>query len=197
MGGVSSRSWTEDPPGRVSVTAGLALKARLFGLPFLAIGCWFAWQILNAAWQVARAEGALGLLKSVPGLLVFAAVGSMFAVPGLLIVAFRKRVTIDTVAGTVEELKDFLVYRRVRRWPASDFCGVTAKYEKTDHSSTSEEEGYTSESWVVTLDRPEGEGVLVDSFEAPRGAVEAAQTLGRLLGVPVEDRTQRRRRKAS
>lgn len=197
MGGVDSRTWTEDPPGRVSVTAGLAPKARLFGLPFLAIGCWFAWQILNAAWQVARAEGALGLLKSVPGLLLFAAVGSMFAVPGLLIVFFRKRVTIDTAAGTVEEVKDFLVTRRAHRWPATDFCGVTAKYEKTDHSSTSEEDAWTSESWVVTLDRPEGEGVLVDSFEAPRAAVEAARTLGRILGVPVEDRTTGRRRKAS
>jgi hypothetical protein len=162
------------------------LAARLFGLPFLLVGLYFAWTLVQAVLDVVRGDAPAGqLLVGVPLLLVMLA---LFGGPGVALVLFRKWVVIDQASGTLEEVKHFLVYTHRRRTPLSTWVTAWAVYRQPRDTS-SRRAGKKYADYHVELTDAGGNHELVGLFDDTREAVQFGQHVAGLVGVPFEDHT--------
>jgi hypothetical protein len=120
--------WQADGPSRATIRQGGVLVARLFGIPFLAAGGYFAYHFLG------------GLLH--PGELTWAGwtllplMMAAFLVPGWILVVGRKRTLLDSARREVVEEMDYLVYTRRKASRVTSDSQVMLRYEQGSKSDT-------------------------------------------------------------
>lgn len=97
----------------------------IVGLPFLAAAgyLWFG------AWLIVASHARAGSLGAPAGYLPMVAfllgVGAVFAWPGVRLTLHNQRVRLARMDRTVDVVHDYVVLRRVRRRPLSEFSRVT------------------------------------------------------------------------
>lgn len=127
----------DDQPDVLHVRDRRRVVPALVGLPFLATAAyiWYgAWLILASH---ARAGTLLVPSGYLPMVLFLAGAGALFAWPGGRLTLHNRQVRIRRVDRVVEVIDDFLVLRRVRRRPLSDFSRVALQRNlRTPRGST-------------------------------------------------------------
>lgn len=113
-------------PSVLRIDAVWPVAARLFGLPFLALGVWFLVQLGQGIWD-ALVGGPNAAPVTAAGFVVGVVVMAMFLVPGVLLTLARKWVEVD---GTLRELREtthVVVTARIRRRPLADAVEVVSR----------------------------------------------------------------------
>ena len=121
-----SADWQDQGPANVVITpTGLGM-ARVFGLPFAAIGAYLLYQFVSG--------GVRGELTGA-GWVLLPIVTAAFLVPGWLILAFRKRIHLDAGRREATEEFDFLIYRRRTTTALSAGGSVMLRFERLSQRS--------------------------------------------------------------
>jgi hypothetical protein len=131
--------WQTAGPAQAVIRQGGFAVARLFGLPFLAAGGYFAYHFLSG---VLRGELTWAGWTLLP--LMMAA----FLVPGWILVAGRKRTRLDSARREVVEEMDYLVYTHRKVSPVRSESHVMLRYEQGAKSSSGT--GYNIHVYVET-----------------------------------------------
>jgi hypothetical protein len=153
--------------------------ARLFGLPFLAIGLYLGYHLILSVYYVVTGQVPItDVLIGIPLLVIFTAA---FLVPGWLLMFSRGRVEIDRVARTVDYVRDLRVYQHRARHKLTDFDRIEVDIVRTS-SNVSKARVYQAE---LAGNRPTK--VTVGLFDSAAEALAGAQRLGGMLGLPVKD----------
>ena len=119
--------WQTAGPGQVLIRQGGFGAARLFGLPFLAAGGYFAYHFFG------------GLLRGellIAGWTLLPVMMAAFLVPGWILVVARKRVRLDSARREVVEEMDYLVYTYRKALPVRSESHVMLRYEQGSKSSS-------------------------------------------------------------
>ena len=159
---------------------GLAL--RLFGLPFLIVGGKFLYELLRGIYE-SIISGEMLLLF--PGTLLLIVMILAFGIPGWLLTFVRKSVTIDRGQSEVIDIKDFLVYKRVRRYPFTALRKVlvTRRRQKFKRASGADK---VSTLYPIELVGQADQRILVGELEEREPAKALAGQLAEMIGVEVE-----------
>lgn len=115
----------DDQPEGLLVRDRRRVVPALVGLPFLAAAAyiWYgAWLILVSH---ARAGSLLAPTGYLPMVLFLLVAGALFAWPGVRLSLHNRQVRIRRIDRVVDLVDDFVVLRRVRRRPLSDFSRVS------------------------------------------------------------------------
>ena len=153
--------------------------ARLFGLPFLAIGLYLAYHLVLSLYYVVTGQVPItDVLIGTPLLLLFTAA---FLVPGWLLLFSRGRVEIDRVARTVDYVRDLRVYQHRAKHKLADFDRIEVDIVRSS-SNQSKARVYQAE---LAGERPKK--VTVGLFDSATEALAGAQRLSGMLGLPVKD----------
>ncbi|HLA78600.1 MAG TPA: hypothetical protein VJU18_13555 [Vicinamibacteria bacterium] len=177
-------TWRESGSGKVTVSQPGPGMARLFGLPFLAVGGYLLYQLVGGLLQPAE--------MTVAGWVILPLMTAAFLVPGWLITVFRKRTELDVGTREVLEIFDFLVYTHRRRTEVLPGAQVMLRYERgSERSTRGPAVTHTRTSFWVHLYVVVGSRmVLVALFEESEKAtaLALAQKVGSLLAIEVQDR---------
>lgn len=106
--------------------------ARLFGLPFLAVGAYFLYHLLGALYDYGSHGTSTSFFKNLPGTLLLVFMIVAFAVPGILLIFFAKEVALDVKNQEVTETVDFLLYQKRTNHSLNLFTKVIAREERND-----------------------------------------------------------------
>ena len=187
---MSATTWTEEAPGRLRISLRVPIAGRLFGLPFAAVGAYFAWQAAGAVADALRPGTGITLGAALPGAIVLSVLALLFGLPGLLLVAFRAEVVVDVPGGVVSEVKDFRLFTKAKSTSLAEVVRVRAFREDGEHRDGEEPaESYTTTLWTVLLDRRTGPPLTAEVVKGAAEARELAATLARRIGVPGVDET--------
>jgi len=118
--------WQTDGPARATIRQGGVGAARLFGVPFLLTGAYFAYQFAAGALQGELLVGGWTLLP-----LITAA----FLVPGWILVVGRRRTVLESARREVIQEMDYLVYTRRIASPVRSDSHVMLRYEQGSKDS--------------------------------------------------------------
>jgi len=167
----SAPTWRDEGPDAIVVGQGAMGPARLFGLPFAAIGGWFLYQL---------ASGVVGGELTIAGWLMLPVFAALFLVPGWIILFGRKRTKIQVTLRQATEEFDFLVYtrRQVTRIPAD--AHVLLRYERIG-------ERYPPHVHLVTSARKMILLAIMPHGDAD-GAMAFARKVASRLGIEIQDR---------
>lgn len=180
-----SEPWSADANGRLIIDQVIGKAARLFGLPFLAIGLYLAWNVLAAIVETLTGGRPGEAVSFVAGWILAIAVAAAFLIPGWLLVTLRKRTIVDRAKREVTDVRDFLVYRHERTQPID----ATAQVVLTrDVTPAKEADRNATEIYSVVLAPGGGKDVIVWLGDTPENARDVGRKLGAILGVPVVDR---------
>ena len=181
--------WRRDDANRIVIVPRRPLAAILFGLPFLGIGLYFTYQLLGAIYDGARYGGMHGLLGALPGALLLIVAAALFGGPGVVLVFGSKRTTIDALAGTVLDVRDFVVGQRAREFGRGEFARVDVTYESLRESVRDDPTRHSAPRFVyaVALGRPRGERLLLALEQERADAQALAREVGGLVALPVND----------
>lgn len=174
-----------ETPGRLRIDGKIGV-ARLFGLPFLFIGLWFLVQFFGGAADVLQGQVFFGdAVAGLAGLLLMAAV---FGLPGFLIFVLRRYVALDAGTQTVEEVKDFLLTKRVHSTPISDFSDVLVRWEESGGSGSASRE---KSIWLATvhLVRKSGTSLFLSHDPSVAVALDLARKAAAIANLPLRDET--------
>ena len=158
--------------------------ARLFGVPFLAVGGYFLYQLIGGLLHPAE--------MTIAGWILLPLMTAAFLVPGWLLVAFRKRAILDATTREVSDELDFLVHTRRTRTPIPTTARVLMRYErgaerKTRGSlTTSVRTGFLLPVYLAT-GKKEVLLALFGEREKPE-ATAFAKKAAAFLGLEVQDR---------
>ena len=153
--------------------------ARLFGLPFLAVGLYLGYHLVVSLYYVVTGQVPMtDVLIGTPLLLFFTAA---FGVPGWLLLFSQGRVEIDRIARTVDYVRDLRVYQHRARHRLGDFDRIEVDGVRTS-SNQSRVHVYKAE---LAGSRPPK--VTVGLFDDAEQALKGARRLGTMLGLPVRD----------
>ena len=187
---MSATTWTEEAPGRLRISLRVPIAGRLFGLPFVAVGAYFAWQAAGAVGDALRPGTGITLGAALPGAIVLSALGLLFGLPGFLLVLFRSTNVVDGPAGTFRQEKDFRLFRRASTTALSELVRVRAVREQSTHRDGDDPaETYSTTLFTVVLDRKKGSPLTA---AVVRGASEAgalALRISQVANVPMVDET--------
>lgn len=172
----------EDGSLRIEFRRGFGLL--LGGAIFLAVAGWLATHFVMGIVDSIRYRE---MLLVFPGTLLLVAMILAFGIPGWVLIFLRKHTLIDAATGEVVDVKDFLIYRRTRRYLAGTFQHVKLSKE-TRHER--DKEGRTERTYVLYEVELVGEGnlsVLVAEMDTPEVALELGEQIAGILGVAVRD----------
>jgi hypothetical protein len=180
------QEWREQGPDIVTISQGGVTAARLFGLPFLAVGAWFLYQFLDGVLH----PGEL----TIAGWLMLPAMTAAFLVPGWILMFGRKRTRLEATRREATEEFDYLVFTRRTTTRIPRDAHVMLRYEK---GATRTAKGPLADTTVTGFDThvylvPESNDrklILLALFgSADRtGSMEFAQKVSRFLGIDVQD----------
>jgi len=168
--------WQTEGPAQATIRQGGVIAARLFGLPFLAAGGYFAYHFLG------------GLLH--PGELTWAGwtllplMMAAFLVPGWILVAGRKRTRLDSARREVVEEMDYLVYTYRKTSPVRSDSHVMLRYEQGSKGDTGTR--YDIHVYVETEEKLALIALFSDKQKTE--ALALAAKAGAFLSIPVRDR---------
>jgi len=186
--------WTEPSPGVVVISPGGIGLARLFGLPFAAIGAWFLYQLGGGVLHPSE--------MTIFGWLILPLMAAVFLAPAWIILFGRKRTRLDTTRREATEEFDLLVYTRRKVTPIPRESHLMLRYEAGATRTTSgavADDTITTYTTHVYIDptgpQPGGRAsrsglillALFGANEKPR-ALEFARKVAGLLGADVQDR---------
>ena len=153
--------------------------ARLFGVPFLLVGAYMAYQLAFGIADIATGRAALG--EMLAGTLVLVLFTGAFLVPGWVLTFARARVEIDRTARRVTSVRDFRVYAMRDMRPLSDFDRIEVDVLSVGSNK------YSAGNYQVELASPNRKNVVVGLFGKGDEAFRYGQELGRLIGLPIDD----------
>ena len=168
--------WQTEGPAQATIRQGGVIAARLFGLPFLAAGGYFAYHFLG------------GLLH--PGELTWAGwtllplMMAAFLVPGWILVAGRKRTRLDSARREVVEEMDYLVYTYRKTSPVRSDSHVMLRYEQGSKGDTGTR--YDIHVYVETEEKLALIALFSDKQKTE--ALALAAKAAAFLSIPVRDR---------
>jgi hypothetical protein len=168
--------------GTLTIPLEHGLVGRLFGVPFLAAGLWFAYQLVASAIGVIRL-GPSEAVAYLPGLVLLLVMGAAFLVPGWLLALTRSRVQLNPLTGTVVEERDLRVRVLRKNYRLSDFDRISVGLLKVSSKSDRAGAGYE-----VELRGDGGRSVLLGLFDDDEQALAHAEALASRLQLRVEDR---------
>jgi hypothetical protein len=163
--------WREEGPDVVVIVPGSIGPARLFGLPFAAIGAYFLYQL---------AGGAAGGELTAAGWIVLPVMAAVFLAPGWIILFGHKRTRIQVSLREATEEFDFLVYTRRQRTRIPAGAHVLLRYEKIG-------ERYPAHVHLVISARKMILLAIMPDGDA-EGAIAFARKVAARLGLDVHDR---------
>jgi hypothetical protein len=168
--------WQETGPGQVVIRQGGVLAARLFGLPFLAAGGYFAYHFFG---------GLLNGELLIAGWILLPVMMAAFLVPGWILVVARKRVRLDSARREVVEEMDYLVYTYKKVSPVRSDSHVMLRYEQGSKSNTGTR--YDIHVYVETAKQPLALIALFNDRQKTEALALAAKAAA-FLSIPVKDR---------
>lgn len=170
--------WIKESETRLLINDGFGLIRLLIGAPFLLLGLYFFYQyLIMSIVAYIQADDWAGLFGNSLGWLVTVFITLIFLVPGWLIAFFRSQVIIDTSAGELVQMQDFLIYKRVKRYRLDEFERIQAR-QANRRSTVST----NSRMYAVELSTKDGKKVLV-STEEHESAKKLRATLAAMLGL--------------
>ena len=187
--------WHEEGPNVVTISAVGWEPARLFGAPFVAVGLYLLYFLLDGVIHPSQ--------MTIFGWLLLPVFTAAFLVPGWLILFARKRTRLDATRREATEEFDFLVYTRRVTTRISRDAHVMLRYKVgarrtvkgplTDRGVTS----FNAHVYLVPGDvapQPGRRGakadpILLAMFPSAEkaAALEFAQRAARFLGVNIRD----------
>ena len=170
-----------DEGGVVRVDVGTSMAARLFGLPFMLIGGYLAYQL--AGGLVDLATGRAALSEMLVGTILLAIVTAAFLVPGWLLMFSKARVEIDRNTRTVTYVRDLRVYQHAEKRALSEFDRV-----EVDLLSVAPNRQSRGRAYQVELAGRHRRNVVVGLLDDGDEALTFARRIGALIGLPVNDR---------
>lgn len=159
--------------------------ARLFGLPFLAVGAYFGYQFLDGVLHPGELTWA--------GWTLLPLMAAVFLVPGWILVAGRRRTRIDSARREVIRELDYIVYTHRTTYRVTHDSHVMLRYEQGSTSSTrgaittSTSTRFDIHVYVETPGQPP---VLIGLFAGDQktDALAFAGKAAAFLTLPVKDR---------
>lgn len=162
------------------------LPLRLFGGLFLMMGGYFLYQLVMGIIDSVRYKQ---MLLVFPGTCLLMVMILVFGIPGWLIALTRKQTVIDPVGREVLDVKDFLLYKQVKRYPAGAFNQVAVSNE-IRRVKKSEHQYDTYLVYPIELTGLEGVSVLAAEMDNPGPALELGGQIAAMLGLPLKDKTE-------
>lgn len=184
---MTSSQWQPQPDGTVLIPQPIRMAARLFGLPFLAIGGWFSYQLIMATHESVSAGGLGELAGNILGLLILLFMALLFGAPGVLLVVARKFLLLRPAPRQVVELFDFFVYRKENRRDIPTEAFVTLRFEAVSPTSTSATRGHSHFACMVYVKVSARDRILAAMTESADRARELGRETATLLGLQLED----------
>jgi hypothetical protein len=169
--------------GRIEITMDGGGAARLFGLPFLAAGAYFAYNLILGMIELVTGRAALS--EMAVGTVLVIIMTAAFLVPGWLLVFSRGKVAIDRTARTVESIRDLRVYQLRERRSMDEFDAIAV-----DRSRSSGSRG-SARVFKVELLSATRKKVLIGVFDEGDDALSFARRLSTATGLPVDDARER------
>jgi len=158
------------------------LAARLFGLPFLLVGGYLAYQLAGGVADLVAGRAAIA--EMLAGTLLLILMTAAFLVPGWLLVASRAFMDIDRATRSVTYTRDFRVYqwRNVRQLSEFDCIEVDHLTVSTNRQSSGKA------SYQIELAARSRKNVVVGLFDDGKAALTVARELSSAIDLPVVDR---------
>ena len=162
------------------------LIARLFGVPFLAVGIWFFWQFLVVLGEALRPSLIIDFGSSIPSLLLLLAMAVAFSIPGVLLVLFRRKNTIiRPEEHSVIEQRDFLLFKVQKGSAVDNHSVVEIRREQSKDRS-----GSTVWFYCVYLDSPSRQKASLAVLKTAEEARQLGDQISKLLGISVHDQIE-------
>lgn len=179
---ISSR---RDGPDQMTVIQSGSLAARLFGLPFAAVGIYFLFHLVMG---LVPGYGEL----TVAGIVILPIMTAAFLVPGWILILGRKLTTIDLTRREIVEVRDFLVHKRRQVLSIGEARKVVVMRELSRSSSSSSETSSRAlVQCVVSIALDSGRNALLAVFgtkdEEETRALSLGQEVATFTGLPFED----------
>lgn len=173
---IMSTRWTEEGT-RAVVNLPLPMAARLFGLPFLAVGVYLGRALVTGILHPSD--------MTVAGWILLPLVTLAFLGPGWALVLMRKRVVIDAGSRVAVEETDFVVYTKRTRTLLPSGAHVMLRTERGSGGDTMSNPLYWIHVYLVA-----GREVLLAMFAAREkaDAQSFASRVAAFLQTSVHDR---------
>ena len=175
---VTERGGTID----ISLSGGTA--AKLFGLPFLVAGAYFAYNLMLGIADLVTGRAAIG--EMLVGTVLVLVMTAAFLVPGWLLVASRARIEIDRTARRVVAIRDLRVYQHRQQRSLDEFTAVTV-----DRLGSSPTRQSSVRSWQVQLTNASRKNQVIGLFDDDEEALGFARRISLATGLPVDDARDR------
>lgn len=180
---VTSPAWQEQGPGKITISQGGYGAARLFGLPFLAVGGYFLYQLVS---------GAAGGDLTIPGWIALPLMTAVFLVPGWILVTIRRRLAVDAARRTATKELDFLVFTRRKTTAVPPGAHVMLRFERMTSRTThgpvfnTETTTFAVHVYLVSNESPNLLVALFAEKDKP-AALDFAGRLASFLQIDVQD----------
>jgi hypothetical protein len=176
-------TWKRDG-GRIMVTGNPGIGRYIFGVPWLLFGLhfYYSYLVLGIA-EYIKAGDIAGIFTGMLGWLVIVLFGAIFVVPGWLFVFLRRRVVVDVGRSMVDEMNDFLLFRRGKSHRLAEFGSVRL----VETASRSKSGSQTVTTWmheVRLMPRREGESVLAGIMQDEEDGQRLGTAIADLLNLP-------------
>ncbi|MEM7293723.1 MAG: hypothetical protein AAF420_10080, partial [Pseudomonadota bacterium] len=181
---------------RIKMRVGILI--RLLGLPFLCIGGWMLFHFALGVAEYLHLATLEEWVEAIPGFAVLMFFTALFLAPGIMLSLFRLRIEMDRTENTVDEIKDFLFYKRTRRFRTDELNRVIARQATATHASGSmtgvgSPGGFTRNRkkftlYPVEIEPREGKAITVAFADDKKEAKELASGIGEFMGIELNDR---------
>jgi hypothetical protein len=164
---------------KIALTGGLA--ARFFGVPFLAVGGYLAYELAGGIADLLVGRAAIAEMFA--GTVLLLIMTGAFLIPGWLLTLSRAHVEIDPTARTVTYGRDFRVtqWRQVRSLSEFDRVEVDLLSVSSSHRSNGKR------AYQVELAADDRSNVLVGLFDDGEDALAFGHRLGASIDLRVDD----------
>ena len=172
--------------GAIEITLSGGLAAKLFGLPFVLVGLYFAYNLVLGVVELATGRAAIG--EMLFGTMVVVVMTAAFLVPGWLLIASRSRIEIDRTSRRVVAIRDLRVHQIREERPLDEFTAITV-----DRLGSSPTRQSSVRSWQVELTAPSHKNQVIGLFDDDEEALGFARRISFATNLPVDDARDRER----
>lgn len=156
---------------------------RVFGIPFLAIGCWFARVLIGSVGDALSSRG--GVAEMLPGQLIAVTMMLAFLVPGIALSFGKRRLVIDLPNHVILNTVEFLGIGRTRRVSLNDFNRL-----RVSQRIKRNRQARDSITYDIELMKRSGESFLVGLATSARLALAMGEKVADYLHLGIEDHSK-------
>lgn len=176
-------TWRQVSPQEVHVVSSAGWLFRSLGVPFIAFAGYLLYLLADALYEYARQASGAEWLAATPGFLILGFLALLFLAPGWFLTCTRIRTELDVERGEVREVRDFIVYRRVKRHDARDFDRVEVSLEEVKYRHGESGSYRTLVSNKIALRGRSADEVILGLIDDDNAAAELGQQIAELLGL--------------